>query len=400
MIFYKNCVCFIVPFIAILFILSGCTRTTEVEEDPISLNINPKHAIAAGNYFSMVICANGDLWVWGRNTQGQLGDGTTEDRHAPVRITNDTVAVSAGGMHSFAVSADNSLWAWGDNGRGRLGDGTTENRLSPVHILDEVIAISASRDVLEAHSLAIGNDGVLWAWGTNSGGRLGDGTTRTSYLPVSIIDDATAVSSGGGSELGGSHSLAITTDGGLWAWGNNRHGQLGDGTTENRHYPVKIMDNVIAVSAGLHHSMAISADGTLWAWGSNVHGRLGDGTSGTREGRLSPVKIMDNVIAISAGNRNSMAITYDGVLWAWGSNTDGRLGDGTTRQSSSPVRIMDDVIAVSTGNFHSLAIGADGSLWAWGSNEHGQLGDGTTEDRHYPIRIMEDVLMPQGDVSN
>ena len=239
---------------------------------------------------------------------------------------------------------------------------------------------------------AIADNGDLWAWGRNSHGQLGDGTTesRQGTEPVRIMQNVIAVSGGGNSAVG-NHSMAITADGVLWGWGGNWEGQLGDGTTIHRHSPVRIMDNVVAVSAGYYKTAAITADGGLWVWGS---GRLGDGTNRfdrNNTDQLYPLRIKENVIAISSSGHATFAITSDNVLWGWGLNSGGRLGDGTNTNRLYPVRIMDNVVAVSAGSDHAAAITADGSLWTWGRNRLGQLGDGTTTDSNVPIRVMENA---------
>jgi hypothetical protein len=152
---------------------------------------------------------------------------------------------------------------------------------------------------------------------------------------VKIMDGVVSVSAGY------YYTLAIKEDGSLWAWGYNFYGQLGDGKTYNRSLePVKIMDNVVSISAGHEYSMAIKEDGSLWTWGKNINGQLGDGTT---ESKSSPVKIMDQVIRISAGEDHSKAIKQDSSLWAWGYNGYGQLGDGTTEDQLLPIKIMDQV---------------------------------------------------------
>ncbi|MCL2158394.1 MAG: hypothetical protein FWH48_03195 [Oscillospiraceae bacterium] len=231
------------------------------------------------------------------------------------------------------------------------------------------------------YTMAIKSDGTLWAWGSNFNGFLGDGTTENKNVPVKIMDNVAQVSAGS------YHSVAIKSDGSLWVWGSNAYGQLGDGTTENKSTPIKIMDNVVQVCAGGSHTLAIKGEGSLWAWGRNDRGQLGDGTTTDKS---SPVKIMDDVICVSAGDNHTMAIKSDGSLWAWGNNWDGRLGDGTTKNKNTPVKVLDNVIRVSA-NQHTMAIKSDGSLWAWGSNGYGQLGDGTNAEKHAPVKIMDNV---------
>lgn len=230
------------------------------------------------------------------------------------------------------------------------------------------------------HTLVLKDDGTLWAWGDNLTGEVGDGTTEDRNVPVKVLDHVVSISAGYG------HSLAIREDGTLWAWGTNMNGELGDGTNDGRELPIQIMNHVMAASASFNHSLAIKDDGTLWAWGDNGQGQLGDGTT---EDRSIPVNVMNNVIAVSAGYYCSLAITSDGILWAWGDNDDGQLGDGTTEDRITPVKVMDHVIGVSAGEKCSLAIKDDGSLWAWGSN----INDGIHRKAQYsPIQVMDHVI--------
>ena len=184
--------------------------------------------------------------------------------------------------------------------------------------------------------------------------------------------------------LGSRHSLAITEDGTLWAWGDNRYGQLGDGTTNNSSVPVKIMENIAAVSAGLWHSMAITNDGTLWGWGMGYFGRIGDGTMYERH---SPVKIMENVTFVSASHNYSIAIKTDGTLWSWGWNGTGELGTGEVGGNQlTPVKILENVVAASTGISLRVAIKADGTMWGWGRN-YGLILPSSSDSVTRPIEI-------------
>jgi alpha-tubulin suppressor-like RCC1 family protein len=349
---------------------------------------NGNKTMATGIGHSMVVKTGGNLWAWGYNKDGQLGDGTTIDRHIPVKIMDSVVSVSAGGNHTIAIKTDDSLWAWGYNYFGQLGDGTTSSlfaaRPTPVKIMDLVVSVSAGG----YHTMAIKADGSLWAWGRNKYGQLGDGTINNHSTPIKIMDLVASVSAGEG------HTMAIKTDGSLWAWGLNESGELGDGTTTNHLAPVKIMDSALSVSAGVAHTMVIKADGSLWAWGSNWAGQLGDGTTISRH---TPVKIMDSAMSVSSGHSHTVVIKTDGSLWAWGYNVFDEFGDRTTKYRSTPIKIMDSIVSVSaapTEDTRTTAIKADGSLWAWGYNRYGELGDGTTVERSVPIKIMDGVMLP------
>jgi len=237
-----------------------------------------------------------------------------------------------------------------------------------------------------SHSLALMSDGTVWAWGANNYGQLGNGSTAASVPPVQVsnLSDVIAVSAGT------SHSMAVKSDGTVWAWGLNTNGRLGDGTTTQRTAPVQVMNltGVVSIAAGADHSMAVKSDGTVWAWGLNTYGRLGDGTTTQR---TSPVLVsnLTGVVSIAAGAYHSMAFKSDGTVWAWGLNTNGRLGDGTTTQRITPVQVKNftGAVSIAAGEAHSIALKSDGTVWAWGLNTNGRLGDGTTTQRTTPVQV-------------
>jgi len=345
---------------------------------------------SAGNRHTVAVGTDGALWAWGRN-DGQIGDGSITSRNRPVRIGSamNWELVSAGPLHTVAIRNDGTLWAWGNNQHGQLGDGTTISRNSPVRIgsADNWYFVSAG----DSHTIAIRRDRSLWAWGNNQHGQLGIIPAMghsTHPVQVGTASNWRSVSTGE------RHTVAIRTDGTLWAWGNNQYGQLGNGTTIPHNSPMQIgsATNWRSVSAGPRHTMAIREDGTLWGWGHNQHRQLGDNT--TQPQRNSPVQIgsATNWKYVSAGHSHTMAITTDGWLLGWGNNQYGQLGIGwTSAPRPTPERVAvgmtQNWLSVSAGNNYTTASRQGGSLWAWGQNWDGQLGDGTTTQRNHPTQI-------------
>ncbi len=341
--------------------------------------------IAQGYYHGLALHTEGTVYAWGQNTKGQLGNGETAGRMAPVKVKNlDRVKMVAAGIRSsYAIKADGTLWAWGQNGDGQLGDGTTIDRLLPVQITGVTGNIIALSTGVSYHTLALTDDGKVWAWGNNDSGELGDGTTtdRTSPVQVPGLDDVVAIAAGGW------HSLALKSDGTVWTWGNNEYGELGDGTKTNRAVPAPIgIADVTSISAGNSHSLAVKRDGTVWSWGDNRWAMLGDGTS---TGRSLPVRAgsINDALAVVGGAHFSYALTDSGTVWAWGLNNNGQIGDGTTVTRYAPVPILGltDVQVVSGGGFSGFAMQKDGTVWGWGLNSSGELGDGTTANRLIPV---------------
>jgi len=232
------------------------------------------------------------------------------------------------------VANDGSLWAWGDNSSGQLGDGTTTDKSTAVLVAAGLNKKWAAVSAGNAHTLALAIDGTLWAWGNNIRGQLGDGTSTRRLEPVAVATNRTWTAVGSGNF----HTLAMASDGALWAWGDNAYGQLGDGTTETSLVPVPVAVNTkqtwTAISVGVSHNLALASDGTMWAWGNNYFGQLGDGT--TAWGRETPKPVATNLdlkwTAISAGANHTMALATDGTLWTCGDNFYGQLGIGPWAQ--------------------------------------------------------------------
>jgi alpha-tubulin suppressor-like RCC1 family protein len=335
------------------------------------------------------------LWSWGgafsAATRPPLGDGTTNSSCSPVRefcSATDWFQVSNSNYIASALKSTGEIWSWGSNTVGELGDGTLTNRCSPVR------EISSSTDWCQvssgfSHIVAIKTSGELWAWGSNNCGRLGDGTSTNRCSPVREISSSTNWCQVG---AGFGHTPALKTDGTLWAWGSNNCGQLGGGTTIPQCSPVREFcsaTNWCQVSGGINSTITIKNSGEIWAWGMNSSGQLGDGTI---ESRCSPVRercSATNWCQVSINSCNTAALKSNGELWTWGRNQCAGLGDGTVTDRCSPVREITSSTnwcQVSVGFLHGSAIKTSGELWSWGRNDFGQIGDGATITRCSVVR--------------
>lgn len=344
--------------------------------------------VAAGANHTVVVKPDNTVWVWGANSGGQLGDGTTTLRSTPIQVStlSGIVAVAAGATHTLALKSDGTVYAWGNNTYGQIGDGTTTTRLSPaVANVTGIVAIAAG----DYHSVALASDGRVWVWGRNSNGQIGKGTTSTAESTPYVHTTLTSASAVG---AGANHTLVVKSDGTVWAFGLNGNGQLGDASTTQRTTPVQMsgVANATAVAGGDRHSLVLHADGALQAVGYNGFGQLGD-SSTTQRITAVPVSGLTEVAAIAAGENFSIAVRSDGTFAAWGRNNSGQLGDGTTANRSVPTAIstLSSISEASAGASHTVAISTIGSVWTWGLNGNSQLGDGTTVNRSVPATISD-----------
>ncbi|MBI0063271.1 InlB B-repeat-containing protein [Bifidobacterium apousia] len=408
---------------------------------------------STNGYFSLAVGSDGNAYAWGYNNYGQLGDGTRDDKHAPVMVrTPDRktypdlpadftyLQVSAGGYHSLALGSDGNVYAWGSNYYGQLGDGTRDDKHAPVRVKTPdrktypdlptdftYLQVSAGAN----HSLALGSDGNAYAWGYNGNGQLSDGTRDDKHAPVRVktpdrktYPDLPADFTYLQVSAGSAHSLALGSDGNVYAWGYNYYGQLGNGTSGSRSAPVRVKTpdrktypdlpadfTYLQVSAGANHSLALGSDGNAYAWGWNSNGQLGDGTTSYSQSVPVRVKTPDRktypdlpadftYLQVSAGLDHSLAVGSDGYAWAWGCNLSGQLGNNSSGSAfnPAPARVRDpasptdksqglQAAQVSAGYHDSLAVGSDGNAWAWGYNGNGQLGDGSTDNKSVPVPV-------------
>jgi alpha-tubulin suppressor-like RCC1 family protein len=350
---------------------AGYTSRPEPVTGVVGLPADVKR-IALGDGTGYALTSTGILYSWGGNQYGQLGVGYRSGHSAAaVRITSlsGVKQVAAGGTHAMALLANGDVEVWGSNLYGELGNGTTtEGHEIPGMSVSVPQLVPGLHHVVEIAAggpddVARLSNGAVMAWGENRGGQLGDGTLKEKTVPTLTKFTGVRRLAIGGFNINGGHMLALLKDRTLSAAGSNDQGQLGDGTTVSSPVPVKVrgLTGVTAVSADVSHSLALTEGGVLYAWGSNTYGQLGVASPEKCEARpcsLLPIHVpIGRVSAIAAGFRYSLAIT-GGTVYGWGWNTQWELGDGTDIQKGSPTRVVGvkGVLQIAAGKYHAAAV--------------------------------------------
>lgn len=405
--------------------------TIEYTPIPIQVSgIGDVIALSAGWEHTMALTQDGRVWVWGDNGYGQLGNGdgqhTSMAIPAPVEISNKVQRIAAGDFSSFALDENNALWVWGNNADGQLGIPPSQSQIAGIPKLitsiSSVISIASGSN----HTVAVTEDGRVWTWGDNGSGQLGTGYFGAGTWSVEPLSGVTkAVLASAGTEF----SAVSLEDGTVMAFGRNKNGQLGDGSTVNISSPVEVQEihNATQLSLGFNFSLALTETQTTLAWGYNPNGQAGRGFSSETPHSPSGVQLPSDIVKVDASYHSSRAITSDGALWSWGENYYANLGTGDYINHSEPVLIagLDNIIDVSSNGVTTLAAKSDGSVWffgdgqvtplqvtglssiisvavggshflalrtngnvySWGLNQSGQLGNGTYDADETPTRI-------------
>ena len=335
------------------------------------------------------------IWSWGVNRYAELGRGqkpvnvgiSTPYVPGPVAYQGKPIDLVAGWRHCMVLGQDGSVVAWGENGSGQVGTGRLGGNVwSPIKIpgLTGVVDVAAG----SFHSVAVMSDGTVQTWGQNGKGELGNGRKTDSSRPAKVLDlnGVKAVAAGDG------FTIALADDGTVWTWGDNTYGQLGDGTTNSSAKPVHVpgLKNVKSIACGRFRCTALRADGTVWNWGYNWYGELADGTE-TQQSVPVQAQGIDNVQSIACGPHHTLAVKKDGTVWAWGYGYKGELGiRGFDTQTGTPRQIpgLSNIAIVAAGWDFSMALGYDGSLWAWGRNWYGQYGIKNPRESDVPVKLV------------
>ena len=343
-------------------------------------------SIVAGGLHTCLVGADGRLFCWGGNDQGQLGTSGSSRSSTPSAVGPELrfVAIAPGLGHSCAIARGGTAWCWGENDHGQLGDRTLSARGSPVRAAAghtfRTIAAGA------AHTCGLDTGGAAWCWGSDAHGQLGDRGSADRSTPVAVAGGLRFRSL----DVGWNFTCGLNEGGRAYCWGDNSAGQLGDGTTLDRRQPSAVQGNIEfqAVTAGSAHACGVTRGGEAYCWGRNASGELGDGSTSPRS---TPVRVRGNerFVAIAAGAVHTCAVATDGEGWCWGRNTYGQLGNGGTSDSGDPVRVAGGHTFTSVRAFgsHTCGTTVSGEAFCWGYNSDGQLGDGTRTHRTRPVYV-------------
>lgn len=363
--------------------------------------------LSTGNGTIVALRDDGTVWPWGSGSRGQLGNGNQPHKliPEPIEIIGPSSKVLGGEDAVVAIREGGVLTAWGDSYRGNNMFALSADELRAGGPWGGALGLRGVTGISIGwgSALALTSDGTVWA----TGGGTGAEASETRPLQVRQLTNITAIASGRHTKY------ALDADGEVWAWGDAQRNQIGDGAilipgpsmsgmVSSREVPVRslVPNRVLALAACHDAAFALDEDGTVWAWGNNEHGELGNGQQqdmstlrwdrGAHIPRPAPIRGLEDIKAIAAAGSTAYAVGVDGTLWGWGHNDQGQLGHHMNSEHvTAPVVIsgLPRIAGISTSGDSTFATGDDGSVWAWGLNRDGQLGDGTQIDRHSPVQI-------------
>jgi alpha-tubulin suppressor-like RCC1 family protein len=350
-------------------------------------------AVAAGNQHTCAVTHAGAVLCWGADGNGQLGNGSTLGSAVPVPVSGlvgPASAVAAGADHTCALVTllgGSTVQCWGRNEHGEVGDGTTVDRPAPVTVAGLPIGVT-SIAAGGAHTCALTSAGAVWCWGAGADGQLGNGSTADATTPVMVssLSGATAIAAGG------AHSCAVVSSA-VQCWGDDANGQLGVGSTNGSATPVAVTPlgaPATQVCAGNAYTCALTAVGAM-CWGYGQYGQLGDSTTSDSPVPVAVATLATSTKAMAGGGEHACALDPGGGAWCWGEDQSGQLGDNGGTDSPVPVSVLgiaSGANAIAAGTAHTCAVAGAGRVMCWGWNVSGQLGNGSQSDSAVAVEVL------------
>jgi len=391
---------------------SSCTQIKTAED--LSIRNKVVTALDVKNHSTCVVTKDKTLHCWGENAGSHNFGEYPYSYSVPVNLRSegfefaqDVNKVSQGSSHSCYLNDEGNIFCWGENLKGQLGNDSFEKSFKPVKVQDsgvlngkEVVEISLGSN----HSCALDVDGSVYCWGFNYFGQLGDGTFTNSSVPVKVFDSG--VLSGQKVvqiSLGGSSTCVLTQTGSVFCWGINETGQLGNGEIDDSNVPVKVDDTGVlagkvlkAIDVFSGHACALDEAGVIYCWGDNSNGQLGNGT---KESSLVPMEVVYDEIPenkkaklVSVGWSHTCSVYEDNELYCWGllsygdnSSKDKIFLNPTKHDKGEAVETV--ISQIDAGSFYTCLKDVQGAVYCWGRNSSGELGDSTLDDKDLPVRV-------------
>lgn len=348
------------------------------------------HLLTAGVTHTCGLSDAGEAYCWGLNKFGQVGDGTTSRRHTPTKVSSSIqfASITAGSMYTCGLTDEGEAYCWGVNDFGQLGDDTITDRHTPTAVATSLRFASIVAG--PSHTCGLTNEGEAYCWGWNQYGQIGDGTIAYRRQTPTKVATSVRFASVEASQY---HTCGLTETGEAYCWGDNRYGQLGDGTIRTRRKnPTRVATSLqfASLAVGRRHTCGLTETGEAYCWGRNHAWQLGDGTTTHRQ---TPTKVASSLrfATLYGGSAHSCGRTGEGEVYCWGANGRGQLGDGTTtfRQSPTPVATSFQFASVTAGWLYNCGLSGVGEAFCWGWNKYGQLGDGTSTNRLTPVPVID-----------
>jgi alpha-tubulin suppressor-like RCC1 family protein len=361
-----------------------------------AFNINPVFiAVSAGELHTCGLRTRGIAYCWGRNDEGELGNGSTTSSSVPIAVSGSGsfASLSAGSVHSCGLVPGGAASCWGFNHDGELGNGSTVNSGVPVSVSGGLTFGLVT--VGYGDACAVTTSGAAYCWGNNTSGQLGNGSTTASSVPVAVSGGLVFASVSAGLD----HVCGVTTAGAAYCWGNNAYGSLGNGSVTSSTVPVAVSGALpfASVGAGFRFACGLTTAGGAYCWGDNYDGELGIGsTTGPQQCSgppcsMTPVEVSGSLsfTSLSVGYTHTCGLTGSGAAYCWGFNGDGELGNGSTTNSAVPVAVTGGLtfVSVSAGYGHTCAVATSGTAYCWGYGIYGQLGNGGTANSTTPTPV-------------